>query len=79
MKKHLEVSAAVIEKDGLIFAAQRGNHGELALKWEFPGGKIESGETPEQALIREIQDEIINKFGRDSVKFASKTTKKRKN
>lgn len=58
MKKHLEVSAAVIEKDGLIFAAQRGNHGELALKWEFPGGKIEHGETPEQALVREINEEF---------------------
>jgi 8-oxo-dGTP diphosphatase len=58
MKKHLRVSAAVIEKDGKVFAAQRGNHGELALRWEFPGGKLELGETPEQALVREIKEEL---------------------
>lgn len=58
MKKHLEVSAAMIVKEGKVFAAQRGNKGELALKWEFPGGKLEIGETAEQALIREIKEEL---------------------
>ena len=54
MKKHLEVSAAVIEKDDLIFAAQRGNHGELAHKWEFSGGKIENHSNKYDAQIKTI-------------------------
>lgn len=44
MKKTIEVVAAVIIKDNKIFCAQRANHGELAKKWEFPGGKIEANE-----------------------------------
>ena len=58
MKKNIEVVAAIIEKDGLYFCAQRADKGELAKKWEFPGGKIESGETHEQALVREIKEEL---------------------
>ncbi len=58
MKRHIEVVAAIIEKDGLYFCAQRADKGELAKKWEFPGGKIEAGETHEQALIREIKEEL---------------------
>ncbi|MGP1418287.1 MAG: hypothetical protein ACTTJZ_00555 [Sphaerochaetaceae bacterium] len=42
MKNHMEVSAAAIEDNGRCFAARRVNHGELALKWEFPGGKIKN-------------------------------------
>lgn len=57
-KKHFEVVAAVIEKDGKIFCCQRGPKGECAFKWEFPGGKIELGETKEEALIREIKEEL---------------------
>lgn len=57
-KKHFEVVAAVIKKDEKIFCCQRGPKGECAYKWEFPGGKIESGETKEEALIREIKEEL---------------------
>jgi len=45
-------------KDGRLFIAQRPAGGEAAFKWEFPGGKIEHGETPEQAIIREIREEL---------------------
>lgn len=51
------VVAAVIRKDDKIFATQRG-YGEFKDGWEFPGGKIEEGETPEQALVREIKEEL---------------------
>ena len=57
-KKHFEVVAAVIKKDNKIFCCQRGPKGECAFKWEFPGGKIEPGETKEQALLREIKEEL---------------------
>lgn len=52
--KHVEVVAAVIIKNGQVFCAQRKDLGETAKKWEFPGGKIEAGETPQEALTREI-------------------------
>ncbi|MBR6452487.1 MAG: (deoxy)nucleoside triphosphate pyrophosphohydrolase [Lachnospiraceae bacterium] len=55
--KTIKVVAAIIHKDGKIFATQRG-YGAYKDYWEFPGGKIEEGETPEQALIREIQEEL---------------------
>ena len=58
MKKHYNVVAAVIKKDNLFFATQRGAKGECAFKWEFPGGKIEANETNEEALIREIREEL---------------------
>ena len=62
IKKTIEVVAAVIEKDGKYFIARRPDKGELALKWEFPGGKIEPGESHEQALIREISEEFDAKI-----------------
>ena len=55
--KTVRVVAAVIRKDNKIFATQRG-YGEFKDGWEFPGGKIEAGETPEQALAREIKEEL---------------------
>ena len=63
--KTIKVVAAVIEKDRKIFATQRGyrNYNDW---WEFPGGKIESGETPEEALIREIKEELDTEIAVDS-------------
>ena len=58
MKKQLFVVAGAIIKDKFVFAAQRGNHGKTAFKWECPGGKVESGETNEQALEREFKEEL---------------------
>ena len=51
MDKHIEVVAAVIHKDGRIFATQRG-YGDFKDWWEFPGGKVEPGESLEEALKR---------------------------
>ena len=55
--KVIKVVAAIIAEKGRIFATQRG-YGEFKDGWEFPGGKIEEGETPQQALVREIQEEL---------------------
>jgi 8-oxo-dGTP diphosphatase len=55
--KTIEVVAAVIMEDGKVFATQRG-YGAYKDWWEFPGGKIEVGETREAALIREIKEEL---------------------
>ena len=57
IKKQIEVVAAIIRKEDKIFATQRGN-GEWKDWWEFPGGKMELGETPEEALVREIREEL---------------------
>ena len=57
--KHVEVVCALIQnEDGKIFCCQRGPGRALANKWEFPGGKIEENETKEEALIREIREEL---------------------
>lgn len=55
--KHIEVVAAIIHETDKILATQRGS-GDFAGMWEFPGGKIEPGETAEQAIVREIQEEL---------------------
>lgn len=52
------VVAAAIERDGCYLAARRTRPVEVAGRWEFPGGKVEPGETEEQALIREIREEL---------------------
>lgn len=56
--KHIEVAAAVFIQHNKVFATQRKNEGELALYWEFPGGKLEHGESGEEAAIREIKEEL---------------------
>ena len=55
--KTIEVVAAIIIKDGEVFATQRG-YGEFQGWWEFPGGKMEPGESPQEALKREIREEL---------------------
>lgn len=67
--KEIKVVAAIIQKENKILATKRG-YGEFINMWEFPGGKIESGETKEQALIREIKEELnieinVDKFAID--------------
>ena len=56
-KKNIKVVAAVIKNGNKIYATQRG-YGEFKGGWEFPGGKIEHGETKEEALIRELKEEL---------------------
>ena len=60
MKKTLQVVGAIIVKDGRILAVKRGENKNkaVAYKYEFPGGKIEQGETPQQALKRELLEEM---------------------
>ena len=55
--KTIEVVAAIIRKGDKIFATQRG-YGDFKDWWEFPGGKMEAGETPKEALVREIKEEL---------------------
>ena len=55
--KTIRVVAAIIRKGNMIFATQRG-YGDFKDGWEFPGGKIEEGETPEHAIVREIKEEL---------------------
>ncbi|GAA1994425.1 (deoxy)nucleoside triphosphate pyrophosphohydrolase [Microbacterium pumilum] len=56
--RNYDVVGAVIIRDGFVLCAQRGSAGLLGGLWEFPGGKIEPGETPQQALVREIAEEL---------------------
>lgn len=62
--KRIEVVAAIIIKDGFIFATQRG-YGDFKDGWEFPGGKVEDGESHEEALIREIREELRTEISVD--------------
>jgi 8-oxo-dGTP diphosphatase len=54
----LQVVAAVIEREGRILICRRTPHQSHPLKWEFPGGKVEPGETPAEALARELEEEL---------------------
>lgn len=55
--RSIKVAAAIIEREGRILATQRG-YGSYKDWWEFPGGKLEQGESPEEALVREIREEL---------------------
>lgn len=58
MRPHIHVACAIIEHDGRVLAAQRSETMNMPLKWEFPGGKLEPGETPEACLLREVREEL---------------------
>jgi 8-oxo-dGTP diphosphatase len=58
MNRDIPVVCAILVRDGLVLAAQRSATMRLPLKWEFPGGKIEAGESPEGCLHREILEEL---------------------
>ena len=60
----IRVVAAVIRNENKVFATQRG-YGDYKDWWEFPGGKIEAGETPEEALVREIREELDTEISVD--------------
>ena len=52
------MTAAIIEKEGKVLIARRSPHSKLAGQWEFPGGKVEEGETPQECLVRELFEEL---------------------
>jgi 8-oxo-dGTP diphosphatase len=56
--KHIHVACAIIEKNGKVLATQRSAAMSMPMKWEFPGGKIDDGESPEECLRREVGEEI---------------------
>ena len=65
--KRIEVTAAIFRRNGRIFLCRRGEGGSCATLWEFPGGKIEQGETPEECLIRECREELQIDIAVDSL------------
>lgn len=58
LRTPLLVSAGIIHRDGQVLVGQRREADRHPLKWEFPGGKVEPGETPQQALVRELREEL---------------------
>lgn len=69
MKKQINVVGAIIVKNGKILCAQRGYDKSLPELWEFPGGKIKIGESPSQALKREIREELLLELANDLEEF----------
>lgn len=73
----MQVVAAVLERDGKILICQRRSGSRHALKWEFPGGKVEPGESPEEALARELREELAieakigERMHRQDVRYAN--------
>ncbi|MER2179747.1 MAG: (deoxy)nucleoside triphosphate pyrophosphohydrolase [Carnobacterium inhibens] len=67
--KKINVVGAILVENGKILCTQRGEGKSLAYLWEFPGGKIETGETPQEALIRELQEELMIEVEVQSEKF----------
>lgn len=59
LKKQINVVGAVVVREGVILCAQRSNAMSLPGLWEFPGGKIEDGESPQEALVREMREELL--------------------
>ena len=57
-KKTIRVACAIIERDGKVLAVQRSEFMKLPLKWEFPGGKVDQGESLEQCVVREVSEEL---------------------
>src|SRR5215204_3200336 len=74
----IRVVAAVIARDGRILIGQRRKTDSHGLKWEFPGGKVERGETPVAALARELEEElgIQARVGREIVRYAHEYPKR---
>lgn len=58
IRKHIRVTCGIIEQNGLVLAVQRSNVMSMPLMWEFPGGKIDIGESSEECLVREIEEEL---------------------
>lgn len=57
-RRHVHVACAIIERDGAVLSARRSAAMSLPLTWEFPGGKLEHGESPEECLRRELHEEM---------------------
>lgn len=73
MLKTIYVVGAILIEDGKVLCAQRGEGKTLALLWEFPGGKVEKGETPQEALTRELQEELLIEVEVKAEKFEETT------
>jgi 8-oxo-dGTP diphosphatase len=56
--RRIRVAAGVVRRDGLVLMTRRPPGGPLGLRWEFPGGKLEAGESPGRALVRELREEL---------------------
>ena len=77
----IDVTAAIIKREGNILIAKRSSNSSLPNKWEFPGGKVDAGETPEECLARELYEEfgiivaVGNFLGESVYKYEHKTVR----